>query len=108
MSEHETPSLQVLDGGGEGDAAPVTRRTRTGYCRHQRFQLDCGSRRVYCGACEQEVDAFDALHTLAGMFERVNSRYKAASAEAKRVEARLADLKRQESNAKARVRRATA
>jgi hypothetical protein len=98
--------LRVIAGEAEEDA-PVKVRRRERFCRHHRFQLDATARRVYCGDCEGEIDAFDALKILADMFERVNGRYKHASAEAKRVEARLQELKRQERNAKARVRRAS-
>jgi hypothetical protein len=95
--------LRIVDG---GDAeVPVVRQPRQRFCRHGRFRLDETARRVYCGECEQEVDAFGALYAIATMFERVNSQYKHAQAEAKHVEQRLEELKRLERNAKARVRR---
>ena len=97
--------LTVIEGDAD-DGAPVIRRPRSKFCRHHRFQLDGGSRRVYCGDCAQEVHAYDALEILAGMYERINGRYKRAVAETKRAEASLEDLKRQERNAKSRVRRA--
>src|SRR5579862_4512772 len=101
----EPIGLTVIEGGGDDGDAPVVRRPRAKFCRHHRFQLDGGSRRVYCGDCEQEVDAYEALDIMANMFERVNGRYKRAAIEARRIEVRLEELKRQERNAKARVRR---
>lgn len=96
--------LRVIDGGG--DDPPLVRRPRDRRCSHnQRFEVSETTRRVYCGDCDQEVDAIDVLLNLARRRERLVHAAKSAKAEARRVEARLEDLKREERNARARLAR---
>lgn len=90
------------------DDAPVRRRrpvVRKRYCRHLRTELEETSRRVYCADCEEELDAFDVLVTLAHEFERYESARDEAKRLAKQARKGLDELLRQERNAKARLRR---
>jgi hypothetical protein len=103
-------SLRVIDGGSEGSAEVRFRKPqgeRRPCHRHTGFELDQSSRRVYCTDCEHEVDPFTAIEHVATMLDRLNQRYRAVNAEVRKASARLDDLKRQERNTKARVRRAT-
>lgn len=88
--------------------APVTTRPRDrskGFCQHARVELDTDVRRVYCRDCGDEVPAFDHLLWLARHFERYVSRVKEAKREAEMRERSLEEVKREERNAKARLRR---
>jgi hypothetical protein len=106
----EVVPLFPLDEEGT-EASPILTREGTGkgprqtYCSHDRVELDTDARRVYCRQCGREVPPFDYLKKLARKFEQ----YTTALAEAKRqtrvAEANLAELKREERNAKARARR---
>jgi hypothetical protein len=73
-------------------------------CRHMRVELHHESRRVYCVDCGREVPAFDHLIKLAGEWEKYKHHRDRARADAKRAQARLDDIKRQEANAKSRLR----
>lgn len=88
----------------EGDP-PLTTRPRPPYCAHQSTELDTEARRVYCRTCGREVDAFDALHTLAESSERFQQHRETAAREARRAQAELEEVKRELRNAKGRVRR---
>lgn len=90
------------------DAPLRRRRGRTRFCLHRRLELDEEARRVYCSDCEAEIPAFDALVKFSREFERWVIARDRARAEAVRASERLADLKRQERNAKARLRRRNA
>lgn len=96
-------------------AAPLRKRPRDWdrprpdcHGRHTRCELDQDEHRVYCRDCKAEVTAFDALARLADDFERYVTTRRAAAAEVRRLEKRAEDLKREERNTKARLRRATA
>lgn len=88
--------------------APVRDREEelTGYCSHQRVELDSKARRVYCRDCEVEVPAFDYLRTLSSEFERYIGARKSAVALTESAKERLRDLERREGNCKGRLRTA--
>lgn len=95
--------LRVIDGGAED--APIVRRPRDRRCSHRKFEVSETNRRVYCSDCDEEVDAIDVLLFLAKHRERYVHAAKSARAEARRVEARLTELKRDERNTRARLAR---
>lgn len=78
---------------------------RSGWCRHKPCTIDSDRRKITCNACEAQLDPFDVLLAVA----RDLDQYKASRAmyekDAKRAFNRLEELKRQERNAKARLRR---
>lgn len=74
-------------------------------CLHWRFGLHEETRRVTCGRCGREVDAFDALMTLSLEVDRYVHRLERLKGDERLAQARVDDLKRQERNVKARVRR---
>jgi hypothetical protein len=77
------------------------------YCmsHERRVELDVRARRVYCRDCGEEVPAFDYIERLARDFERYLSRMKEARRETEYREKKVEDLKREEANARARIRR---
>ena len=74
-------------------------------CLHWRFGLHEETRRVTCGRCGREVDAFDALMSLSLEVDRYVHRLERLKGDERLVQARVDDLRRQERNVKARVRR---
>jgi hypothetical protein len=76
------------------------------FCRHKSLELDTEARRVYCVDCDQEVPAFDALLNFERYYDRYVSTCRRAQREAEAAEERLEELKREERNTKARIRRA--
>lgn len=102
------PDLEVIDGGGDGEPPIRTRKTDRArrYCPHNRFELQA-PRRVVCADCEEEVDAFAALQTIAHGIERYTDARDRAKAEARRANDELEAVKRELRNAKARLRRAS-
>lgn len=101
-------ALRVIDGGGDG--GPVVqskpRDYTKRYCAHAQMELDTERRRTYCRACEAEVDNFDALVKLAQEWETQQYRTAEATRQADDLEARVSELRREERNTKARLRRA--
>ena len=89
--------------------APIATRRRNPaepYCGHHGgIDLVRGNRRAYCRDCGREIDCFEALQKLAGTWERYVEAWKRAKREAEAAGARLEELKRQERNIKARIRR---
>lgn len=106
MSDEDLEPADVvpLFPAAEGDP-PLTTRARPPYCAHQSTELDTEARRVYCRTCGREVDAFDALHTLANSSERFQQHRAQAEREARRAYSELELVKRELRNAKSRVRR---
>ncbi len=95
------PVLQLLG------PLPVEDNEDTRKCRHheQPFSLDVDTRGVKCDGCGGPVDAFDALLALSKHWAWAEYRvdyHKQLTAGARSV---LADIKRQESNARSRLRR---
>lgn len=78
------------------------------FCRHERIDLARDNRRAYCRDCGEERDLFDVLERFASRFEHYIATLKEAQRSAKAAREELADLMRQERNAKARVRKANA
>lgn len=83
----------------------TTGHDRRPWCGHQRVTLDTETRRVHCRECGREVDAFDALHTIARDGERWLEQRDELRRQARRAADDLEELKRDERNAKARKRR---
>lgn len=101
--------LRVIDGGGEGspvirtaDVKPTERR----YCGHDHLELIERDRAVMCSDCGAAIDAFTALCKLASEWERHAAWTRAVEAERRRAEEKLAEVKRELANAKARRRSA--
>lgn len=91
------------------EEAPVRTRDRDPderFCRHHRVELHQEARRVYCVDCKRETPAFDQLVKLAGEWESYKHHRDHARTDAKRAQERLDDIKRQEANAKSRLRSA--
>lgn len=87
------------------DERPLSSAPERSYCRHDRAQLDEEARRVHCRDCGCELEAFAVLLQLARASERYIRQRDHAAREARQVQQRVQDLKRQERNAKARLRR---
>ena len=88
------------------DGAPITRRrdySKT--CRHLQAVVDDVARTVTCDDCGAELDPIAVLESLAQNHDRYAAARDRAKQEAKQAEERLAELRRQEKNAKARARR---
>lgn len=84
---------------------PTKELKRPGYCAHRRTQFNTTSRRIHCVACEAEVDAFDVLVAFAKDRERLDAHRDYTIRLTRLAEARLAEILRQERNAKARLKR---
>lgn len=97
------PSREAIE-----NDAPLRSKEARSYCRHRRFEMDEDARRVYCRDCEEEVPAFDVLEIYRREFDMWMRRLKEARREAKLREENLAEIMRQEANAKSRLRRAEA
>lgn len=74
-------------------------------CYHQYFILDNEKREVTCRKCGVVVDAFDALVTVSLDWTQYVSNQKMCREESDKAAARLEELKRQERNARARLKR---
>jgi hypothetical protein len=84
---------------------PTKEDKQSGYCRHHRTQFNTTSRRVHCIECGTEVDAFTVLQQLARDRERLDAHRDHVVRVTRLAEARFTEIKRQERNAKARMRR---
>lgn len=108
MSDGDLIELFPTKRGDPSDAeAPVRRAPRDpgeSYCLHRHVRLHHESRRVYCDDCDREVPAFDQLTAFVAEWERYAQHRDRARTDAKRAQERLDDLKRQEGNAKSRLR----
>lgn len=90
--------------------APYRTKEKDGRCRHyqDRYELDEDSRRAFCRDCGEEVEAFTVLLRLCREPERYMRHLRAVKRELRAREQSLEELRREERNAKARVRRARA
>ena len=88
------------------DDAGVRTRPEPPLCLHWAFELDEETRRVTCGRCGREIAPFNALLRLAHEDAHYVRRLAALQAQIRLADARLDGLKREERNAKARIRRA--
>ena len=84
---------------------PVVVREKGTHCSHPAILLDPGHRVVECKKCEEIIDPFDYLVEWANGDRQLNSMRKRIRAKIKRGSKILEDLKRQEYNIKARIRR---
>lgn len=88
--------------------APLRQRKRDparSRCLHKRVELERANRRAYCCACGDELDCFEVLSGVAGNWQDHVNAWKHANREATAARARLAEMKRQENNAKSRLGR---
>lgn len=85
-----------------GDPRMVIDRTGGNFCQHYFVVLRHHSRTVICRQCKEAVDPFDMLVTIARRWETVTWEEKKLS----ELEASIAELKREESNIKGRLRNA--
>jgi hypothetical protein len=78
-----------------------------GGCYHRLYgaRLDVEAKRLYCGGCGVEINAFDWIEWYIEQWKHQNTRYRQAKQQADETEKRLASLQRLERNARARVRR---
>lgn len=77
------------------------------WCTHRfaTFTIDRKARSVRCKKCGAEVDPYVAIDAIAHCWDRWESSRQHCEAKAKAAEERLADLERQERNARTRVDR---
>jgi hypothetical protein len=103
-------ALTVIEG-DRADVPPLKRTVPTTDRRkcvvHRTFVLDHGMRKVFCDDCEAEVTAFDALASLEHEIWRWQIAVQTQRSEAKRIGAEVQELKRQRTNLRAQIRRAT-
>lgn len=75
-------------------------------CAHRaRREVDEQARKIVCTACAAELDPYKCLHELAMDWERRHQRWVQLCDDIKAAEARLAQLKRDEANTRARIKR---
>lgn len=87
------------------DAYPVREHKPSRRCDHRQTRFSKASRRLICLKCGEEVDAFDVVLKLAADRERLDQQREHVIRGCRMGEARLAEILRQERNAKARMRR---
>ena len=107
MAEKDGTVVGVNFRGPERGAVEYREKEQRTCYTHRSFELDEDSRRVYCQDCREEVDPFTALASFAADWRRWRTdreQLQKANAEARE---RLRDLKRLESNTRARIRRKT-
>lgn len=100
----EIVHLKIVE--GKGEERLVVRTVQKRYCSHIHTLLDSTSRRVTCEDCGEEVEAFAVLRSLAQDPERFLRQRDELRREATAARETLADLKREITNAKARLRTA--
>lgn len=75
-------------------------------CQHRvQLVLDDAAHQLICPACNQVLDPFDWIQKYIQNWAYQNSRYRQAVQQAQQAEKRVADLKRAETNTKARIRK---
>lgn len=84
---------------------PVAVKERERNCSHPAILLDPGYRVVECEKCKEIIDPFDYLVEWANNDRNLNTMRKRIKAEIKRRSKILEELKRQERNLKARIRK---
>lgn len=86
--------------------APVASAERPPYCSHRQGAiLNREAHKVLCKECGRELDAFAQLEKIAGEWERYATFRKEAKRRADEAHARLTELLRLETNARARLKR---
>lgn len=91
----------------DGPDAPVLSAPppEPGACKHPRATLDVDARRLSCSVCDQTLDPFAWIDALASDWDGYVRRWRLARDRVRDLEKLVADLERQEKNARARVRR---
>lgn len=84
---------------------PVTLNPQGGHCLHRTSRLDVDARRVYCRKCNVELDPFTVLNEVAHEYERHRVGVEHAKREHRCLLQAVDELKREERNVKARIRR---
>lgn len=87
------------------EEAPVSTAPKEGGCLHRNVKLDRDAHRVFCRACDAEVDPFAVLLRLASDWERYAAHRKEARRRAVAASERLTEILRLERNARARLGR---
>lgn len=85
---------------------PIIVKEREGYCIHNYVILDEKTRMLECGDCGQIIEVYDYMHEWAMGDRRLSLTRKSLRRDIKKLSAELEDLKREEKNIKARIRRA--
>lgn len=83
---------------------PYIRKRSGKYCRHMSIEVDGDQRKVFCVACEAELDPIQALLTFAHEWTKYDAALHVHKGEAERRFESLEEVKRQETNAKSRLR----
>lgn len=90
----QPPTVEVVRGGGQ--------------CFHKQVTVDEQARKVHCARCGDEMDPFRALLDFAQRMQLEGGWLKRLRTEKRSVATRVEELKREERNAKARLKRAHA
>lgn len=83
----------------------INRDFRSPKCKHRGMRIDANHRRVTCGSCGAELDAFQVLCDLATDWEGFDDSERALKSEIAMLEKRLEIIKELEKNGRARVLR---
>jgi hypothetical protein len=86
------------------DAPPLALQKQR-WCAHRSVRLEPTARRVYCRACEREVDPFTALEAFARDYDRHTAAIEMLSREEQQRRAGVEELKRERANLQAQVKR---
>lgn len=84
---------------------PVTLNPESRRCTHRTSRLDVNARRVYCRKCNVELDPFTVLDQFAREYEHHREGVETVRRERKRLSAVVEELKREERNVRARIKR---
>jgi hypothetical protein len=103
----QEPAPLVLDPDKYADVIALdTRRGYTDECQHtMRREVDQHARRIICTGCKRDLDPFQVLHDIAWRYGKKELDWKQLCQDIKRAQALLADLQRQEHNARERLKR---
>lgn len=84
------------------DAYRIERGSR--YCRHLYKVIEPNQRLVLCKDCKASLDLFECLHEIARERDNMIFRRRELRRQIAELEARLADMKRNEANTRARLK----
>lgn len=108
MSDELTTGGKVIDLGKVRaeikELGPFIRRKRGKYCSHLSVLVNGEQRRVTCQSCDADLDPIAVVLSFAHEWERYETSINANKGEAKRRFEALEEVKRQETNAKSRLR----
>lgn len=88
------------------DELPVRLGREPRACRHERSTVDAAARTLVCRDCEVSLDPIDVLASLAQRREQLVNTGRMLRSEVDHLRDRVAELERQERNAKSRIKRA--